>query len=258
MRLAVLVLVSLSAAPVALAQDEPVKKDEVAGGTHWRFALQDQGAVHVWRPKNYDPDTAGIVVYVHGYYTDVDTAWTDHELAKQFRDSRQNALFIVPEAPTKGGESVRWTSLGDLIRSVRRETKLVRPWGHIVVVAHSGAYRTVANWLDYKHLDHLVLLDALYGYTEEFEQWYEAKGDRHKLIVVGGDTLRWTEPFVEQLGGGTTLDAIPDSYADIGKAARKSRLLYMRAQYDHMALVTNGKVIPLLLRLTRLTQLQTE
>ena len=33
------------------------------------------GAVHVWKPAAYDPSTAGIVIYVHGYYVDVDDAW---------------------------------------------------------------------------------------------------------------------------------------------------------------------------------------
>src|SRR5947207_3178998 len=55
------------------------KEDEVAGGKHWRIVTV-QGAVHVWVPPDYDRETAGTVVYIHGYWTDADGAWRDHEL----------------------------------------------------------------------------------------------------------------------------------------------------------------------------------
>ena len=56
--------------------------------------------MHVWVPPSYDRATAGTVVYVHGYWTDADGAWRDYSLARQFRASHQNALFIVPDAPS--------------------------------------------------------------------------------------------------------------------------------------------------------------
>ena len=46
---------------------------------HWRIATA-QGAVHVWVPEGYDRESAGTVIYVHGYYTDADGAWRDHLL----------------------------------------------------------------------------------------------------------------------------------------------------------------------------------
>ena len=36
---------------------------------------------------------------------------------------------------------------------------------------------------------------------------------------------------------------------------RRAKLLYIRSQYDHYSMITNKKVIPLLLRLTRLEKL---
>src|SRR5437016_5385253 len=83
------------------------KEDEVAGGKHWRIATA-QGSVHVWVPDGYDRETAGTVIYVHGYYTDADGAWRDHELARQFKASHQNAMFIVPDAPAGNDDSVQW------------------------------------------------------------------------------------------------------------------------------------------------------
>jgi hypothetical protein len=81
------------------------KEDTVLGGRHWRIKTA-QGAVHVWVPADYDRETAGTVVYVHGYYTDADGAWQEHELARQFKASRQNAMFVVPDAPSGNDEHV--------------------------------------------------------------------------------------------------------------------------------------------------------
>src|SRR5688572_27928889 len=53
--------------------------ERLHGGEHWRFETWN-GPVHVWRPSGYDPATAGTVLYVHGYYTDVDKAWREHRL----------------------------------------------------------------------------------------------------------------------------------------------------------------------------------
>ncbi|HEY0882799.1 MAG TPA: hypothetical protein VGD87_14760, partial [Archangium sp.] len=67
-------------------------------GRYVRFGTDDAGPVHVWRPRSYRADTALTVVYVHGFYTSSDQALREHRLVTQFRDSNENALFIVPEA----------------------------------------------------------------------------------------------------------------------------------------------------------------
>ncbi|HWU88063.1 MAG TPA: hypothetical protein VN253_12340, partial [Kofleriaceae bacterium] len=91
------------------------KEDTILGGRHWRVKTA-QGAVHVWIPPGYDREKAGTVIYVHGYYTDADGAWRDYELAKQFKASNQNAMFIVPDAPAGNEQSVQWPALTDLRR----------------------------------------------------------------------------------------------------------------------------------------------
>ena len=73
-------------------------------------------------PPGYDRATAGTVVYVHGYYTDADGAWREYNLARQFRASHQNALFIVPEAPAGNDDPVNWPALKDLRRASRART----------------------------------------------------------------------------------------------------------------------------------------
>jgi hypothetical protein len=252
----------VAAAPPPSARTEtgrhsgPAPEHE-AGGAHLRLATA-HGPVHVWMPDGYRQEDAGIALYVHGYYTGVDRAWTEHRLAEQFRASGRNALFIAPEAPAGGGDEVSWPLLGELLVEVRRQTGLLRPWGPVVVLAHSGGYRTAEAWLEHRALEQVVLIDALYGEEDAFRSWLEEPrgGQPNQLLLVGGDTIRWTEPFVREPGpagaSARSFDRLPDGASDVDAAARRAPVLYFRSQYGHMQLVEGGRAIPLLLQLTRL------
>jgi hypothetical protein len=225
------------------------------GGTHWRIKTE-KGPIHVWVPRNYHRDTAGTVVYVHGYNTSADGAWKHHKLPQQFKRSRQNAMFIVPEAPRGNGESVRWSSLAELKKAVVRANFRL-PDGPPIVIGHSGAFRTIAKWLDNRLLAEVILLDALYGRAKEFEEFIHGghRAKHHKLIIVATDTKAKARRFARKFRYAAVRDRIPSRYKEFTKRERRSKLLYLRSQYGHMALVTNGKVIPLLLRLTPLKRL---
>jgi hypothetical protein len=230
-----------------------VTSDTVAGGKHWRFKA-DKGVVHVWIPEGYDARAAGTVVYVHGYYTSADEAWSGFHLADQFRASKQNAVFIVPDAPRGNDDGLYYDTLTNLLRQVWRHTHLERPWGPIVVIGHSGAFRTIVPWLDYTAIDHVILLDALYADENKFAHWLTgAKGhESNKLTVVGEDTTSRAEAFLRQFKGVVRMKKIPGNWDQLDKRQRTARVLYMQSQYGHMQLVSNGKVIPLLLRRTPL------
>ena len=234
----------------------PFEQDSLADGTHWRFDTTN-GPVHVWVPSDYRAETAGTVVYLHGYWTHIDEAWDEHHLADQFAASRRNAVFIAPEAPANGSEQVSWSDLGDLIREVKKQTHLQRPWGHLVVIGHSGAYRSILPWLDYRQISHVILLDAMYGQEDDFAYWLDnTKGfDENQLLSIANDTLRWSEPFLERFEDAKQLDRIPDDVEEVTDEQSGARLLYMRSQISHMGLVTDGHVIPMVLRLTRLDEL---
>lgn len=230
-------------------------EDKVEGGRHFRIKTA-QGAVHVWFPPGYDRETAGTVVYVHGYYTDSDGAWRDHQLAKQFRQSRQNAMFVVPDAPKGNGESVKWPALKDLRRAlVRANMKL--PDGSIIVMGHSGAFRTVMQWVDHRMVDQIILLDAIYGGEQAFDEFIASgkRADDHKLIVVGADTSINSSAFVKKYKFAVAREKVPDSLNGFTKKERRAKLLYIRSQYEHMGIVTSRKVIPILLRVTPLKSL---
>jgi hypothetical protein len=231
------------------------KEDKVAGGTHWRIKT-GAGAVHVWIPGSYDRATAGTVVYVHGYWTDADGAWSDHKLAQQFRASRQNAIFIVPDAPSSNEDSVKWNALTDLRGAIAR-ANIRLPDGPVIVMGHSGAFRTVMQWVDHKLVQQIILLDAMYAGQSKFDEFIGngKRADQHKLIVVGADTAEGSKGFVKKYKFAVAREKMPGSYGDFAKRERRAKLLYIRSQYNHMALVTSGKVIPVLLRLTPLRSL---
>lgn len=255
---ALVAAVTAGTAPAA-AEDAgagEVTRDVVAGGRHIRIAT-DQGAVHVWRPRRYAPDSAGIVVYVHGYFTGVDQAWSEHDLAEQFAQSRQNALFMVPEAPSAKADEVRFKDLRVLLATVGRMARIRIPDGPLVVVGHSGAYRTIAEWLSFKRIDQIILIDALYAHESDFRAWIDT-GRRHaakKLVIVSIETIERSDAFVRDRPLATRSDRIPVRLFELSRGKRNAQLIYLKSQFDHMALVTARKTIPLLLRLTPLQRI---
>ncbi|HWU87498.1 MAG TPA: hypothetical protein VN253_09500, partial [Kofleriaceae bacterium] len=131
------------------------------------------------------------------------------------------------------------------------------PEGPIVVMGHSGAFRTVMQWVDHRLIDQIILLDALYAGESAFDEFIH-KGkhaDEHKLIVVGADTAQDSVGFVKKYKFARAREKVPAAMSGFTKDERRSKLLYIRSQYDHMAIVTSQKVIPLLLRVTRLKTL---
>jgi hypothetical protein len=240
------------------------RADSTAGnaageGGYWRLDTGN-GPVHVWLPAGYDPDRAGVVVYVHGYRTDADRAWSEHFLAEQFGASGRNAVFIVPEAPTGPHRSRTWRRLGDLLDTVFEQTDLSRPGGELVAMGHSGAYRTLVSWLGYSELDTVISLDTMYGVERYFADWLE-HNPTARLIDVTVETQEWSEALAERVAESIDPEAVviaawPDangaSLDELPEGAGSARLMCMRAHYEHMELVTSGQVIPVLLGLTDL------
>src|SRR5262249_53310403 len=163
------------------------------------------------------------VVYIHGYYTSADSSWNDDRLANQFHESRRNALFIVPEAPSSGEDPVVWPSLDSLLITVQRETR-TRPLGPLVVVGHSGAWRTVEPWLRERTPSHLVRLDAMYGEPTPIRSWLVSpSGRRSRLTLVAADTLSRAQDVVRGLRGVVHLPQVPADETRLSRSARQAR-----------------------------------
>jgi hypothetical protein len=219
----------------------------VAAGRHVRID-GPRGPIHVWIPASYRADTGATVLYVHGYFDDADTAWIGHQLPQQFALSALNALFIVPEAPVAQRVPLNYPDLGELLRLVEDATGVARGAALTVAVGHSGAYRTLQAWLDEPLLDQLVMIDAMYGDEDAILGWFRAS-PRRRLLFVGEDTLLGTESIADKLPETLTIDRVPPTYDTWPAAAKTARAVYVRAQYPHMPLITDGIVLPSLLRL---------
>jgi hypothetical protein len=219
-----------------------------AAPRHVRFKTT-QGPVHVWTPAKYDRATAGIVIYVHGFYVDVDRAWKRHRLPKQFAASAINALFIACEAPDRPRDDVNWTSIAELLAEVARHAEL--PEGRVVAVGHSGAHRTLSLWMAEDVIDTIVLVDALYGDIPKFRDWLDADPDR-RLIDAAALTRPWTDALHAELPETLVFKKFPPAKAGKLRGARRARVVYVHSQHDHMRLVTGGIALPLLLRALQL------
>ncbi len=230
-----------------LEASEPAT-DQVSGGRHWRL-LTDKGPVHVWQPRGYDPATAGTVLYVHGYYTNVDGAWVQHALAEQFAASKANALFIVPEAPSGSNEEVFWPVLGDLLKEVERQLVGIKARSPIVVAGHSGAWRTLGGWAEDKRVESFILLDALYGMDDKFQTWLARQpgSDEPRLTLVTKDTASRVPPFLERIPTVKRRASLPETYRDLTPAERNAPVLEIGSDLSHMEIITTGKVLPVLL-----------
>ena len=251
---ALIALVWLGAALAGEARLVPAPPDApnpiaaaVAAGRHVRID-GPRGPVHVWIPANYRAETGATILYVHGYFDDADTAWTGHQLAQQFALAGLNAVFIVPEAPVAQKLPINYPDLGELLRMVEDGTGVTRGAALTVAVGHSGAFRTLQTWLDEPLLDQLVMVDAMYGDEDAIVGWLRA-AHRHRLIFVGEDTLLATESVADKLPDTLIVDRVPPTYDTWPAAARTARSVYVRAQFSHMPLVTEGIVLPSLLRL---------
>jgi hypothetical protein len=233
------------------AQQDAEDATPEAGGEHLRVETE-HGAIHLWRPAKYDPRTAGTVIYIHGYFTAVDQTWTDDHLAAQFRDSGRNALFIAIKAPQSNDEDVFWKSLQELLRTVGDRTPFPLPRGPVVVMSHSGGYRTILLWLRDPPLQYVILLDGMYAGQAEFRYWLRPHPhvNAHRMILVSSETWRQSNQFARHISGTARRRKIPAKSSSFTPRETRARLLYLRSQYEHNEIINNGRVIPVLLQIT--------
>jgi len=238
--------------PLTVPPPRITTEDLVANGQHWRL-VTPRGPVHVWIPQGYKRKRAETIIYVHGYYTNVDTAWRDHFLAQQFANAGINAVFIACEAPAGGTEAVKWPQLVPLLDAVEKGIAKRLPRRRIVALGHSGAYRTLKPWLAEPLLDTVVLLDAAYGELESYRDWVLG-GKKRRLINVGDGTKANTDRLHATLPS-FVLDGFPSIEDELPGEARRAKVVYIRSRMGHFPLVTGGEAIPMILRTLRAKKL---
>jgi hypothetical protein len=234
-----------------------VETGTATGGTSWRVGTS-RGTVWAWRPAGYRPRDAGVLIYLHGYFTTVDQAVLDHRLAEQFAAGGRNALHVVAEAPAWNGEDGVWPDLDDLLLETFRRIGVKPPRGPVVVVGHSGAFRPILSWLGHPRLEEVLLLDGLYRGEAQFRAWLQGAGPpgRRRLVLVSDETFPAAEALAASVPGAVSLGEVPVAGGGLEGAARTARLVHLKSQLGHMAIVESGAVLPPLLRATRLAPLR--
>ena len=258
-----------SQTPVRLLGIGDVETAVTAGGASWRMGTA-RGTLWVWRPAGYQPRDAGTCVYLHGYFTTVDQAVLDHRLAEQFASSGRNALFIAAEAPAWNGEEGVWPDLDELLAETFRRTGLKPPPGPVVVMGHSGAFRPILSWLSHPRLEEIVLLDGLYRGEAQLRGWLlgQGNGNGHgqgkgsggarprRLVLVSDETFPAAEALAATVPGALSLPMLPPPDGGLEGPARSARLVHVKSQHTHMAIVESGEVLPVLLRSSHLAPLR--
>lgn len=236
-----------------LAGDARAGDFEVEGailpGEHTRLDTPG-GPVHVWVPEGYRAETATLVVYLHGYHVEVDDAWWAHGLPEQFGASSINALFVAPAVPSGPYQKLAWGSLAEVLSAIDGQLSVALPKGRLVLVGHSGAYRTIEQWLGPagdqapEQLATLVLLDAGYGTRMTYLKWVRRSTD-HRLITVSSDTQWWCQQLHRQLPSTRNVDGMPAR----PEALQTQRIVHIRTSLDHWQVVT--RALPTTLRMLR-------
>lgn len=222
-----------------------------AGGRHLRL-WTDEGAVHVYFPPGYQAERAGTVIYAHGYYVNADEAWAEHALGEQLVLSGRNARLIVPDASSSDADAPFWPDLEVLLETVNQAAGGRAPPGPLVVLAHSGGFRTILPWLGAPRLGRVVLIDALYGKPlAPIRAWLagDPTGRTRTLVLTSSETADRSALLARSTRGSVTLPELPERVEVLGPEAQRARLLYLETNLEHMELVTGRKVIPLLLQL---------
>src|SRR5205085_4680206 len=110
----------------------------------------------------------------------------------------------------------------------------------LVAVGHSGAYRTLALWLDSPILDTVVLLDAVYG-EYSFVPWLR-ESSAHRLINIANETAPYSDEMHRQLPTTRRFDGLP------AEGFPNAPIIYAKTAVGHLSLITDGVALPLALR----------
>ncbi len=262
------ILLPLFAARAAGCPSTPVAEH---GGQHWCIDTGSRGHVHLWKPDTYQEATAVSVVYVHGYNNDessggkrlesgsyIDRAWDKHGLAAQFAASRLNALFIAPEGPIGNADQigndaryayVKWNGLAALLTAVQDKGAIIPP-SSVTAIGHSAGMFTVHNFFSDARLKHVMALDSMYADTDGAKRagWLNGASDR-KLTLVGGQGSSPTSQngLMAALSRQLGCAEIASRPSSLDAAQVSARCLYVDSKTEHMAVVTGGQIIPVML-----------
>lgn len=174
-------------------------------------------SVAIFIPNGFKPgEVTNFIVYVHGWYNNIDSACAQFKLIEQFSESNKNAIFIFPEGPKNSPDSYcgRLEKKDGLKNLINDATKFLSEKGklntakvgNIILAGHSGAYRAISFCLMRggltENISDVILFDALYGETEKYAHWIKNYNGRFiNIYTDNGGTKNETENLMDDLDG---------------------------------------------------------
>lgn len=194
------------------------------GASHGRVLWEDEtfndprSLLHI--PAGFDVNRPSVLVlFFHGHgATLTRDVWRRQQLPEQVSASEMNAVLVAPQFAVDAADSSSgkfWAKDG--LRRYLRDVSgaLAALYGQptarrafarmpVIVVAYSGGFAPAALAIRSKalagRLRGVVLLDAMYGYRQTFENWADDLKDGFFINVYGRSTARRSRFLETQLG----------------------------------------------------------
>jgi hypothetical protein len=247
-----LFVVKLSSAP--FPHPERVKGHIYKGKLYSTEEHYSDSSVVIFIPKVFNSSNGiNFVVYVHGWYNNIDSACKQFNLIEQFAASKLNAVFVFPEGPKNAPDSyagkledkdglknlledaVKFLFSNDKIKSTRIDK--------IILAGHSGAYRAIAFSLMHggltRHISDVILFDVLYAQTDLFFHWIDKfDGRLIDIYTDNGGTKNETENLMKNL----EVDKIPYLHTDESKLdmsdLKNNRIIFIHTDLQHNEVIS--------------------
>lgn len=217
----------------------------------------NDSSVALFIPRGFrQTEAVDLVVYLHGWRNNIDTALGKYRLPQQFLESGKNAILVFPEGPRNAPDSYagKLEDAGGLQRFVVdvaaflfKEAKIKTPSvGNVILSGHSGGYEGIAYALMRGGIPEKVrevyLFDALYGETEKFAYWINRFNGKFINIFTDSGGTKWdTEAMMEDFSGWGVPFCSVEEGAITPSDLRNNRLLFIHTDLEH-DLVVAGRM----------------
>jgi hypothetical protein len=217
----------------------------------------NDSSVALFIPRGFQQTEAvDLVVYLHGWRNNIDTALGKYSLPQQIYESGKNAILVFPEGPRNAPDSYagKLEDAGGLQRFVAdvaaflfKGAKIKTPSvGMVILSGHSGGYEGIAYALMRGGIPEKVrevyLFDALYSETEKFTYWINRyNGKFINIYTDSGGTKRDTEAMMEDFSGWGVPYRSVEEGAMTSSDLRNNRILFIHTNLEH-DLVVAGRM----------------
>jgi hypothetical protein len=177
----------------------------------------NDSSVALFIPRGFrQTEAVDLVVYLHGWRNNIDTALGKYKLPQQFYESDKNAILVFPEGPRNAPDSYAGKLedagglkrfVADIVDFLFKDSKVkTRTVGKIILSGHSGGGEGIAAALMRggvpEKVREVYLFDAMYGDIERFTYWVDRFNGKPINIYTDTGGTKWdTETMMEDLAG---------------------------------------------------------